>query len=98
MDSGQFFIQKAARWGTGSTKQHRVGFLNVRAEHHAGLLLVRVSASSASKHFRAEINFHRGQFRLRVRGQRIIDADAGAIDGFGLVHPVNSTTASSSRK
>ena len=52
-------------------KKHRVRVLNVRAEHHAGHLLFFREREFGVQSFRAEINFHRRQFRLRLRGQRI---------------------------
>ena len=51
-------------------ENHGVGVLDVRAEHHAGLLLARGERLLGVQRFRAEIKLHRRQFGLRLCGQR----------------------------
>jgi len=57
----------------GKNKQHGVGLGNVHTEHHAGCSLLVVERHLGVQLFRAEINFHRPQFRLRLFGQEIVN-------------------------
>ncbi len=56
----------------GQDKDHRVRILDVRAEHHAGLLLDGSQRQFGIQSFRAKVNLHRRQFRLRLLGQLVV--------------------------
>lgn len=66
---------------SGKNKNHRVAVLDVRAEHHARLLLALGERLFGVENLCADVKFDGREFRLRVRGQRHPEGRSRLIGG-----------------